>query len=89
MEEGERDAEHVDDNPEHVEHVVAEGAVHQGTAGRVVVDLRVGGQRPAQKCGAQVDGDAGEPDHEGAKEHALRRVHQQRRHGVSRVVAPR
>lgn len=75
MEECERDAKHVDDDPEYVEHVVSEGAVHQGTAGRVVVDLWVGGQRTAQKSRTQIDGDAGEPDHEGAEEHALRRVH--------------
>jgi len=41
VEERERHANDVDDYPEHVEYVVAEGSVHQRAAGRVVTALRV------------------------------------------------
>jgi len=42
VEERERHANHVDDDPQHVEYVVAEGPVHQRATGRVVTALRVG-----------------------------------------------
>lgn len=73
MEERERHADDVDDDPEHVEDVMTEGPVHQGATGRVVAALRVRRQGPAEKRGSQIDRDAGEPDHESAEQHALRK----------------
>ena len=64
-------ADDVDDDPQQVEDVVSERAVHQRAGGRVVARLRVSGERPAQERGAQVDRDRGEPDHEHAEQHAL------------------
>ena len=47
--------------------------------------VSVGGQRPAEEGGAEVDGDAGEPDHEQAEGDALRAVLQERE-SVLRVL---
>lgn len=72
MEKRERHANDVDNYPESVEYIVAERAVHQRTAGRVVAAFRVRCQGPAEKRGSQIDRYTGEPDHEGAEQHALR-----------------
>lgn len=71
MDEGEGDAYHVDGDPQDVEYVMAERAVHQGAARRVVPRFRVRCQSPAQKRRAQVDRDAREPYHERAEQNAL------------------
>lgn len=78
VEQRENDAHEVDGDPEHVEHVMAEGPVHQRTGGRVVAHLSARRQRTAQERRPQVDGDGREPDHERAKQYTLRWVQQQR-----------
>lgn len=47
VEQGEHDTDHVDQNPQHVEHVVSEGAVHERAARSVVSCLGVGRQGTA------------------------------------------
>lgn len=71
VEERECHANDVDGDPEHIEYVMAKRPVHQRATRRVVAALRVRCQGPAEKRGSQIDRDAGEPDHEGAKKHAL------------------
>lgn len=73
MEQREPHANNVDDDPERVEYVMAKGPMHQRATGRVMPALRVRCQCPAEKRGSQIDRDAGEPDHKGPKEHALRK----------------
>lgn len=66
-----KEAEEDSHDPEEVEDVVSVGALDH-RARRACVDLiRVGRQAPAEECGAQVDSDRGEPDHEQGEQAAL------------------
>lgn len=82
VEQREQHAQQVDDDPQGVEYVVPERAVHQRTPRTVAGHLGARGQRTAHKRRAQVDGDGCEPYHERAEHDALRRVQQKwyRRH---------
>lgn len=71
---GEGDAHHVHRDPEYVEHIVPNGAIHHGA--RVNVPRRIPGtgECPAQQGGPQVDGKRGEPDDEEAEDYTLRAI---------------
>lgn len=73
VEERQRDARDVDEDPEDVEDVMPERAVHEGTSRRVVSRAGARRERAAQKSGAQIDGQAREPDHKSAEQEALER----------------
>lgn len=72
MDECESDADHVDGDPKDVEYVMAERAVHEWAARRVVTRLGVRRKSATQKRRAQVDRDAREPYHERAEKNALK-----------------
>ena len=72
MVDGQHDADDVDGNPEEVDDVVPEGALNQ-RAGRLpglVID--VGSHASTEECGAQVDGDAGEPEDNSVRSELMR-----------------
>ena len=58
-------------DPEEVESVVPVGAQDDGAGGLQENVVSVGRQASTEKGGAQVDGDAGEPDHEESEHDAL------------------
>lgn len=72
MDESESDTDHVDGDPKDVEYVMAERAVHEWAARRVVTRLGVRRKSATQKRRAQVDRDAREPYHERAEKNALK-----------------
>lgn len=87
MKQREQDAYGVNANPQSVENVVAKRAVYERAARSIGHHFGASCQRSAEKCGPQVDGDAGEPNHKGTEEHALRRVHEQGTGGEILVVS--
>ena len=71
MVESEAQTEDDGQDPEEVESVVSVGTQDDG-AGRLQEDfISVGCQASTEKGGAEVDGDAGEPDHEESEHDAL------------------
>lgn len=72
VEKREPHANDIDDYPEDVEYVVTKRTMYQRTARCVVTAFRVRCQGSAEERRSQIDRYAGEPDHEGAEEHALR-----------------
>ena len=58
-------------DPEEVKHVMSVGALDHRTRWALVDLIRVCCQTPAEECGAEVDGDRGEPDHEQGEQAAL------------------
>ena len=70
----EHETQDIDEDPEDIENVVAVGARDEG-AESGAVGFRPRSESPAQEGRSQVDGDAGEPYHEGAENDALGGVH--------------
>ena len=72
-------------NPSLILYFLPLSDLDEGTWRLQHVRVSVGGQRPAEEGGTEVDGDAGEPDHEQAEGDALRAVLQERE-SVLRVL---
>ena len=70
----EEETEEDGEDPEEVEDVMSVGSLDDGTRWFRHEVIRVGSQASAEEGGAQVDGDAGEPDHEESEEDALTAV---------------
>ena len=86
MVESQRQTEDDGEDPEEVESVVSVGSQYDGAGGLQQNVISVGGQASTEEGGAQVDGDAGEPDHEESEHDALPVVAQHQSHVLRGVL---
>ena len=86
MVESQRQTEDDGEDPEEVESVVSVGSQYDGAGGLQENVISVGGKASTEEGGPQVDGDAGEPDHEESEHDALFVVAEHQSHVLRGVL---